>query len=97
MSKETLNIQQLAKLSNIEIQPQQESLLQQELEDIVDMINILQKADTAGVEPLSHPLDQTQPLRQDHVTENNQRELLQQNAPETSEGLFIVPQFVETE
>ena len=97
MNNVTLDIQHLAKLANIGIQPQQESLLRQELEDIIDMIDLLQKADTTNIEPLSHPLDQTQPLRVDRVTESNQRDCLQQNAPEVNEGLFIVPQFVETE
>ena len=51
--------------------------------------------DTQGVTPMAHPLHMTQPLRQDCVTEQNQRELFQSIAPQTEEGLYLVPKVIE--
>jgi len=51
--------------------------------------------DTDGIEPLAHPHDANQRLREDVVTEENQRELLQSNAPQTDAGLFLVPKVIE--
>jgi len=51
--------------------------------------------DTRGVTPMAHPLDAQQRLRADEVTEINQREQLQANAPQVEAGLFLVPQVIE--
>ena len=55
----------------------------------------LQSLDTEGVAPLSHPLDATQRLRADEVTETNQRDTFQRCAPAVENGLYLVPRVVE--
>jgi len=66
-----------------------------DLSRILEMVDRLRAIDTEGVAPLSHPLDATQRLRPDEVTETNQREVFQACAPETSDGLYLVPRVVE--
>jgi aspartyl-tRNA(Asn)/glutamyl-tRNA(Gln) amidotransferase subunit C len=51
--------------------------------------------DTENVSPMAHPLDTTQRLRKDEVTETNQREHFQQIAPSVEEGLYLVPKVIE--
>ena len=51
--------------------------------------------DTTAVEPLAHPLEATQRLRVDEVTETDNREHFQQVAPQTESGLYLVPQVIE--
>ena len=46
---------------------------------------------------MSHPLDLSQPLRKDKVTEKDDRKNLQKNAPSTRAGLFMVPKVIEVE
>ena len=65
------------------------------LSRIVDFVDQLSQADTEGVVPMAHPLDVTQRLRADVVTEPNQRDDFQQNAPAVSEGLYLVPKVIE--
>jgi aspartyl-tRNA(Asn)/glutamyl-tRNA(Gln) amidotransferase subunit C len=65
------------------------------LTDILAFVEQLNNVDTTGVEPLAHPLDATQRLRADEVTETNNREYFQQDAPETESGLYLVPQVIE--
>jgi aspartyl-tRNA(Asn)/glutamyl-tRNA(Gln) amidotransferase subunit C len=55
----------------------------------------MKKVDTTNISPMSHSQSVTQRLREDIVTESNQREKLQKIAPEVSEGLYIVPQVIE--
>lgn len=66
-----------------------------DLTRILNMVDKLKEVDTSGVVPLSHPLDATQPLRPDEVTETNQRDHFQAVAPDVSEGLYLVPRVVE--
>jgi aspartyl-tRNA(Asn)/glutamyl-tRNA(Gln) amidotransferase subunit C len=65
------------------------------LSRILDFVAQLDKADTTRVTPMAHPLDMSQRLREDAVTETNQRELFQKNAPQAEAGLYIVPKVIE--
>ena len=67
----------------------------EDLDRILAMVDQLQQVDTDGVAPLAHPLEATQRLRADEVTESNQRERFQQVAPATEQGLYLVPRVVE--
>jgi aspartyl-tRNA(Asn)/glutamyl-tRNA(Gln) amidotransferase subunit C len=51
--------------------------------------------DTEGVEPMAHPLEMAQRLREDAVTEENRRDSYQANAPAVENGLFLVPKVIE--
>jgi len=51
--------------------------------------------DTKGIEPMSHAQDVAQRLREDKVTETNQREAFQAIAPQVEGGLYLVPQVIE--
>ena len=55
----------------------------------------MQAVDTDGVEPLAHPLEATQRLRADAVTEENRREAYQAIAPAVEDGLYLVPKVIE--
>jgi aspartyl-tRNA(Asn)/glutamyl-tRNA(Gln) amidotransferase subunit C len=65
------------------------------LSDILDFIAQMNTVDTKTIAPLAHPLDLTQRLRADTITEVNQRELFQSIAPQTEAGLYLVPQVIE--
>lgn len=66
-----------------------------ELNGIFSMIEQLQTVNTEGILPMAHPLDGTQRLRDDLVTDLPQREITMQNAPAQQDGLFLVPQVLE--
>ena len=67
----------------------------EKLSKIVDFVDQLSQADTSGVVPMAHPLDAVQRLRPDVVTEANERERFQQNAPSVAAGLYLVPKVIE--
>lgn len=65
------------------------------LSNILDLVAQMEAVNTDGVVPMAHPLDMVQRLREDVVTETNQREAYQAVAPETEDGLYLVPKVLE--
>lgn len=66
-----------------------------DLSAILSFVEQMNAVETAGVEPMAHPLDASQRLRPDVVTERDQRELFQRVAPATEDGLYLVPRVIE--
>ena len=95
MSLDKEQVQQIAQLARLELKPEEHAELVDKLSKIVDFVDHLSAADTAGVMPMAHPLDVAQRLRPDVVTEVNERDRYQQNAPSVTDGLYIVPKVIE--
>ncbi len=89
------DIRRIADLSHLSIDDEQAVRIQGELNNIFQMIERIQAVDTTDVEPMPHPHDGVQRLREDVVREQNDRENNMKNAPEQSEGHFLVPQVIE--
>lgn len=66
-----------------------------ELSAILEFIEQMNAVNTDGVSPMAHPLDMTQPLRADLITEPDRRDDYQANAPLVRDGLYIVPKVIE--
>ena len=95
MSLDSDQLNHIAHLARVRLAPSATDSLQQRLGEILELVEQLQSADTTGVQPLANPLDATQPLRADEVTESNQRSAFQAIAPATENGLYLVPRVVE--
>jgi aspartyl-tRNA(Asn)/glutamyl-tRNA(Gln) amidotransferase subunit C len=89
------DIQHIAHLARLEMAEADVPEFASKLTDIIDMVNELAVVDTAGVVPMSHPLDMGQRLRPDEVTETVDRDTYQQNASEVEDGLYRVPRVIE--
>ena len=90
-------LKEIAYLARINIKEDSFSSLKKELEQILELFEELNEADTSEVTAMSHPLDLSQPTRKDEVTEENQREELLKNAPSVQSGIFLVPKVIEGE
>ena len=66
-----------------------------ELSAILAFVEQMNAIDTGGVTPMAHPLDMTQPLRPDVITEPDRREEFQAHAPAVRDGLYLVPRVIE--
>ena len=97
MSLKDKDLEQIAYLARINIEKSKFPSLKSELESILSLVASMNSVDTKSIKPLSHPLDLSQPLREDKVTEENDRENLQSNAPSKEDGLFLVPKVLEDE
>jgi aspartyl-tRNA(Asn)/glutamyl-tRNA(Gln) amidotransferase subunit C len=88
-------IARIAHLARLELSAAETADMRAKLNDILAMVDQMSAVDTAGVEPMSHPQEVTQRLRDDAITEANQRELFQSLAPAVEDGLYLVPKVIE--
>jgi len=95
MSLTRTDVYRIAHLARIEINEAQANATLAQLNDIFAMIEKMQRVNTEGIEPMSHPLGGSQRLRDDAVTETDQRGDNLRNAPAQADGLFLVPKVIE--
>ena len=88
-------IRRLADLARLELAPDEAAAMQQQLNDIFAMVDRMNAVDTSGVEPMSHPQQAMQRLRDDQASEKDQREAFQAIAPAVEDGLYLVPKVIE--
>ena len=91
MSISKTDIETIASLAQLEVNEDSMELYSNELSNIMEMIRSMQDIDTDAIEPMPHPQDIELRLRVDEVTEIEQRDELQAIAPQTSDGLYLVP------
>jgi aspartyl-tRNA(Asn)/glutamyl-tRNA(Gln) amidotransferase subunit C len=95
MSLSTADVEKVARLARLAMSEPEIQAAQSQLSNIFGLIAEMQAVDTSGIEPMSHSQDLSQRLREDVVTETNQREAFQAIAPQTEAGLYLVPQVIE--
>lgn len=93
------DIRRISHLARLELQPHEGERMLAQINDFFGIVEAMRAVDTAGVEPLAHPVAAFQDvqlrLRDDAVTEPNQREANQKSAPAVERGLFLVPKVIE--
>ncbi len=89
------DIEYIAHLARLEVTEAEIPAYTEKLGKIIDFIDELGAADTGDLLPMAHPLEMSQRLRADEVTEINERDRYQENAPQTQDGLYVVPRVVE--
>jgi aspartyl-tRNA(Asn)/glutamyl-tRNA(Gln) amidotransferase subunit C len=95
MSLDLAQIRRVADLARIDVTDAEAERVLAQLNDIFRMIERMQAVDTEGLEPMAHPLGGAQRLRDDVVTEFDERAGNLANAPEQQDGLFLVPRVIE--
>ena len=95
MALDTQVVKNIAHLARIAIDERELPTYATALSTILDFVDQMSSVDTRGVTPMAHPLAMSQRLREDAVTEVDQREHLQQHAPKVDNGLYLVPRVIE--
>ncbi len=95
MALERTEVEKIAHLARLGLSEGELPRTTATLNSILGLIDSMQAVDTDGIEPLAHPLETTQRLRADAVTEANQREAYQAIAPAVESGLYLVPKVIE--
>ena len=85
----------LQQLGRIRLTPEEQEKTMKDLGSILGYIDKLNELDTAGVEPMSHAFGRTNVFREDEFTNDDMRDAILQNAPESKDGAFLVPKTVE--
>lgn len=95
MSLTADDVTKIAYLARLGIEQQDVGAYAQDLSGMLALMTQMSELDTTGVEPMAHPMDQSQRLRADVVTEQNSREWFQSIAPACEDGLYLVPKVIE--
>ena len=95
MALDKTEVEKIAHLARLHISESETHEVTTRITDILALIDQMQSLDTNAVEPLAHPLDLVQRLRADKITEEDQRDKLQQLAPASEDGLYLVPKVLD--
>ncbi len=95
MSIDRADIEKLGELARIAITEENIEVTINSINEVLALVDQLQTVDTTSVEPLANPLDATQRLRHDQVSETNHREEYQPLAPAVENGLYLVPKVID--
>lgn len=99
MALSPTDVSRIAHLARLELQADEQAAMLQQLNGFFTIVEQMRAVDTSGVEPLYTPLSALAEvqlrLREDRVSETDQRELNQRSAPAVEDGLFLVPQVIE--
>ena len=89
------DVRKVARLARLAMSEAEIESARTQLTGIFELIAEMQAVDTTGITPMSHAQDVSQRLREDEVTEPDQRGLFQAVAPQVEAGLYLVPQVIE--
>jgi aspartyl-tRNA(Asn)/glutamyl-tRNA(Gln) amidotransferase subunit C len=95
MSLEKSDIDKIAWLARISISPEDTPNYLHDVSNILELVEKMNSVDTDNIEPLAHPLEITARLRDDKVTETDQRTHFQKIAPAVDNGYYLVPKVIE--
>ncbi len=95
MSLSADDVRRIAQLARLAISDGEVDSTLNDLNRVFGLIERMRETDTTGLEPMTHPHAQALRLRPDEVTEQDQRDALQAVAPETADGLYLVPRVIE--
>ncbi len=89
------DIKKIAQLARLNLSENEITLYAPQLSSILQLIEQMNQIETTHIEPLAHPLDISQRLRPDVITESNLRDKFQRLAPQVEAGLYLVPKVIE--
>jgi aspartyl-tRNA(Asn)/glutamyl-tRNA(Gln) amidotransferase subunit C len=90
------DLQHIAHLARLNLTEAEVPVYTESLSSILNFVGELERAQTAGIAPMAHPLPGlSQRLRADDVTETDAHERYQRNAPKVEAGLYLVPKVIE--
>lgn len=95
MAIDQKTVQDIARLARLRVSQEQGERYAHELSNILDLVAQMETINTDKVEPMTHPFDATLRMRDDLVSESNQRDHFQSVAPSTERGLYLVPKVID--
>ncbi len=95
MTLKSEDVKNIAHLARLEISEDDVDQYAADLSNILDLVEQMNQVDTEGVQPMAHPLDAKQRLRDDEISEQDQRDKFQAIAPDVENGLYRVPKVIE--
>ena len=95
MSSGKMDIRKIAQLARLAIDDGDIPGYSRDLSNILDLVEEMNSVETTNVDPMAHPMEIKARLRADEITETDQREKFQAQAPAVEDGLYLVPKVIE--
>ena len=95
MSIDNSTVKKVAKLARLKVDAKEEQNLKNELNNILEWVDKLQKVNTDNIDPMLSVSNEPMPMREDMVTSELDNKQILSNAPEKKAGFFVVPKVVE--
>jgi len=95
MAFDHTEVKKIAHLARLAITEEDLENYSSSISEILDLVDQLQEVNTDQISPMANPMDATQRLRKDIVSEKDQRDSLQLNAPAIENGLYLVPKVID--
>ena len=95
MSIDNSTVKKVAKLARLKVDAKEEQNLKNELNNILEWVDKLQKVDTKNIDPMLSVSNEPMPMREDMVTSKLDNKQILSNAPDKKAGFFVVPKVVE--
>lgn len=95
MALDNKTVRKIAALAKLDITDTEIDQYQQDLSNILDLVAQMQECNTDNIDVMTHPMDATMRLRDDIITEKDQRDSLQSVAPAIENGLYLVPKVID--
>ncbi len=95
MTLKTEDVRNIAQLARLQVDDESIDQYVTDLSNILTLVEQMNQLDTTGITPMAHPLDATQRLREDAITEADLRDKFQSIAPDVEGGLYRVPKVIE--
>jgi len=89
------DVEHIAHLARLQVSERELPDVTAKLSAILEFVDQLKQVDTQGITPMAHPLEVTQRLRDDAVTERDEHARYQRNAAAVEAGLYLVPRVIE--
>lgn len=93
LDQDTVN--NIAKLARLQVQDSELNRYCDDLSNILDLVEQMDSCDTSDIEPMTHPMDAHLTMREDKISEHNQRDKFQSIAPSVERGLYLVPKVID--
>ena len=87
----TKDVEHVAKLARLELSESEKEMFTEQLGDVLAHVEKMNEVDTTGVDPMNHPIDFVNVMREDNKIYENTREELMSNAPDIEGEFFKVP------
>lgn len=97
MSIDDEEIDHLADLARLNLESDEKNDLKDDLNEILGLAEKIQEVDTEGVEPTYHAYPLENVSRSDEAEDSNAAEKVLDNAPDESDGYFVVPQVIDNQ
>jgi aspartyl-tRNA(Asn)/glutamyl-tRNA(Gln) amidotransferase subunit C len=95
MSLSIEDVRRIARLARIQVTEAEAAQTRDQMNGIFGLIEEMQGVNTAGIAPMAHAQDLSQRLRPDVASEPDRRDAFQAVAPQTENGLYLVPKVIE--